>query len=252
MNTTVLMELVPGTLPGGLDYCWTSWQQLNVDIVSRIQANLVTEGPVVFYNLGSTTPTPDNRTWPWFNTTDLRWYYYTGGFWCSPHPLTAGSKFIAMYDGTNDAAGLWILDGGDGTDPNVPGNVGDTKGSFWIAVDAMAARVPLGAGTLPSSTVVNPTSTGGEEKHTLLSSEMPPHTHGFTVEAHAPTDDGTGYLVGGDSYQSSPDGTYAGTTSNAGGDTSTPPVTLPHNTLPPYYGVYFIKRTARKYLTIPG
>jgi len=108
----------------------------------------------------------------------------------------------------------------------------------------MSGRFPLGVGTLDSGTAVAVTDTGGEDQHTLTQAELPDHEHTLTVNEFnnfdSSNDSAAQFLLGDQAVE----------TANA----STPNVTVDgggsgeaHNNMPPYYGVYFIKRTARQY-----
>lgn len=94
-------------------------------------------------------------------------------------------------------------------------------------------RVPLGMGSNGTTNYTTVEATGGEEKHTLTTSEMPRHHHSlFSVDT-------TGGSVGrrnGTYYNGGWWGNYENTT-DAGGDGS-------HNNMQPYITVYMWKRTA--------
>lgn len=245
---TSLFRLIPPTFRAG--YCPTSVQQLVNDAISGTQLTFLIQTGSFLYNYGSATPTAENRIFPWLRTTDGLWYTFQFGQWVAPYPVPAAAGVIWLYSGTNNAAGLWSFDGGDGNDPSVTPPT-TTTGSFWKVKTELEARFPLGVGALPSGTVINVGTTGGEEKHSLTEQEMPPHTHDFTVIAQNSAASGSGAITGGDNNNPN-DGEFHGTTENAGGDSATPPVVVAHNTMPPYYGVYFIERTARVWKALPA
>jgi microcystin-dependent protein len=92
----------------------------------------------------------------------------------------------------------------------------------------------LGAGTLPSGSVIAVGTTGGEETHVLLTAEMPTHNHSIRCDAKN--------TVGSEVRRPRPadtaDTDQDVSTTDTGGD-------LAHNNMPPYIGIHFIRRTAR-------
>lgn len=229
-NTVITLE--PPTL--GTGYCPANYQTLVDDIVYGIVPTFNSDVGNSFFNTGSGTPSAANQIYPWFDQ-DGFWWTYSGGAWVRKHSLPALSSERRMWVGT--LVDLRSYDGGDGTatTPAAP-----VTGAMWSEDTLMAARFPVGAGAFAASGTVavagTNTSTGvvGEDKHTLVIAEAPAHTH--TVGALSNLDiDGlsTRTLYGG-----SAEFIETGTTSSSGSGT-------PHNTLPPFYGVYFIKRTAR-------
>lgn len=105
----------------------------------------------------------------------------------------------------------------------------------WTAFGAGRTLVGLDAGQTEFDTVEE---TGGSKTHTLITAEMPSHTH--TPQAAGASlwltggAAGAGYVFNADSTN---DGTAIFTNTSAGGDGS-------HNNLQPYIVVYFWKRTA--------
>ena len=142
---------------------------------------------------------------------------------------------------------LLSYDGGDGTS-----TVYAAAGPMWEVDTTMSAVFSVGVGTFAASGLVGvnqtTTSTGvvGEDKHVLISNELPQHTHDLTYNGKPGVFfDSFTQEAGGDSnpsysFNQSPPATNTST----GINTTT---NLGHNTLPPFYGVYFIKRTARIY-----
>lgn len=99
-------------------------------------------------------------------------------------------------------------------------------GSSSFKIPDLSGRFPLGA-----SGTHNLHSTGGEETHTLTVDEMPTHNHiiGGNVVQRGSGGDAFRELAG--TY---PGGNNANSQSVGGG--------LPHNNMPPYYGINFIIR----------
>jgi len=171
----------------------------------------------------------------------IRWFVWDASVskWLSPHPSPASGSEVRIWKGTESA--LWAYDGGDGANPvyNPPT---DSTGSMWEVDLDFAFRFPVGAGTNsetydgdPAKTIA-PGETGGEERHTLAIPEIPAHAH--TYVQWAGVAGGPFDLSVGIQYGFLP----ASNTSSVGGGES-------HENLPPYRGVYFIKRTARKFYT---
>lgn len=247
---TSIFRLVPPTFRPG--FCPKTAQELANALIGGTQLTFLIQEGSFMYNMGSATPTAENRIFPWLYTPDGLWYTFQFGVWVAAYPVPPLCDVRWLWVGTNDAAGLFSFDGGDGSDPGavVPTQI---TGSFWQADTLFAARMPLGAGTLPSGTVIStaPSSTGGLEKVSLTAAEMPPHTHDFKVTANNADGGGTGELTGGE-FNSPNDGEFNGTTASAGGDGATPPVVVAHTNMSPYIGVYFIKRTGRIWRTLPA
>lgn len=267
---TDLFSLLPGDL--GSEYCFTSWQRFNVDMISRARVIARTQTGTSFWNISASTPSADMRIYPWLNLNDGRVYQwsFTIGKWISPRPY-AFSQLWTPTAGTLESA-LWSLDGGDGSDPRAtiggvanPAYVPPTAytGAMWQVEHLFDGRFPLGvgeiAGSSPAATVasqgtVDSLGGTGEMKHSLTAAEMPPHVHHFTVTANNAASSGTGELTGGE-YNSPNDGHFSGDTENAGGvsNGATPPVYTvnPHNSMPPYRGTYIVTPTVRAFYTIP-
>ena len=99
-------------------------------------------------------------------------------------------------------------------------------GSSSFKIPDLSGRFPLG-----TSNTYNLHSTGGEETHTLTVSEMPTHSHivgGNIVQRGS----------GGDAFRelsSAYPGNNNSNSQSVGGG-------LPHNNMPPYYGINFIIR----------
>lgn len=231
------LPIVSNTVPANLACVISNekWQELVALLrVSGIQAS--------FYNYGNTTPAPAMRIWSWrrlnSDGTPDRWYDFAGGQWLSPHALPPGA--VMMYGGS--LASIDTFDGGEA------GAVSTTTGPFWERLTDMDAKFPIGPGTLPSTTVLAIDDTGGEEKHSLTIPEFPPHTH--PVE-------GSGFLDGAtpsarkiiidDEHNSSANNSVTESTGGSG----TPAAAVPHNTMPPFRVIWFIRRTARLHYRAP-
>lgn len=221
------------------NYCFSNWDQLGVDMTSAMQAVLANGRS--FYNYGDTQPDPSLQAYPWLNTNDMRWYRYDG-VWISNNPRTTGMHTWEEFTAESD---IWSYDGGDGTDPftNPPT---DRSGAMWVLDTKYNARGPISPGTGPQGTVIGYGSVGGEDLHTLLTAEMPSHTH--PVQTDAVWAAGRDTLVIAEPGANSAGPIGIGATGATGGNTSvTPVVTTPHNNLAPYVGMACIVRSARVY-----
>lgn len=247
LNTTII-TLAPPTLP--VNYCPSGYQQLANDIVSGTVAQFQSTIGNSFFNTGAGPVSADNRIYPWLDNDGNWWIWSTNyGVWIRKNPEPASGDARRIYVGTTTA--LKSYDGGDGTDW-VLGTSGDASGAMWQVDSALAARFPVGVGAFAASgnVVVNGTSTdsgiAGEDKHLLISNELPAHTHDLTFGGKpAVFWDNFTQEAGGDSNPSYSFNTSVPLTSTSTGTNSTSG--LSHNTLPPFYGVYFIKRTPRIY-----
>jgi len=239
MPNLTLITLTPPSLPVG--YCPTNYQQLANDVISNTQANFNSSIGNSFFNYGPTTPTLNNQVYPWLDNNG-NWWVFQGGYWSRQNPVAAGSSERRIFVGTS--ADVLSYDGGDGT--VYSGN--PYAGSMWAIDTNFEARFPVGAGTFAASGVVSvngtttSTAIAGEDKHTLVTAEMPSHTHQILDQYINLVQRGTA-----DSGVFSATNRSEGVanllpTTSSGGDAA-------HNNLPPFYGVYFIKRTGRVYYT---
>jgi hypothetical protein len=227
------VTLIPGTLPEG--FCFQTWQQTYSAFITLTTAFL--PGAYTTVNAGSTEPAPEDRGKPWFRYNNDgspdRWYIYFGGSWVSPFSLPYDNKTLYIYIGTT--TDLKTKDGGE----DAP--ITTKTGPFWEVDSTIAAKFPLPVGTLPSGTSVALASTGGEEKHALTDAEGAVHTHTSAVP-FTNTDGWGGGVIGSGSLPV--DGTATANTDSVSS------LGTAHNNMPPYYGVYLIKRSARIYYRV--
>lgn len=237
MPNLTLITLTPPSLPIG--YCPTNYQQLANDVISGTQANFNSSIGNSFFNFGPTTPTLNNQVYPWLDENG-NWWIYKDGYWLRQHPIAAGSAERRIYVGTT--TDLQTYDGGN---TNAPSN---WSGPMWQVDTLFEARFPVGAGTFAASGVVSvngtttSTAVAGEDKHTLVTSEMPSHTHQILDQYINLTQRGSADTSVFSATNRSEGVANLLPTTSSGGDAA-------HNNLPPFYGVYFIKRTARVYYT---
>lgn len=234
--STTIIQLTPPALPAG--YCPSSYQQLANDIVYGTTPQFLSSVGNTFFNTGASEPSADNRIYPWLDD-DGNWWVYQGGKWARKHPIGPNDLDRRIYVGTTTQ--LETYDGGSA------GAITTYTGPMWEVDTAFDARFPVGVGTFASSGVVNvgltSTSTGvaGEDKVALVAANNGPHSHDIVLDKVSVADSGgKRRFPNGDSQEQKEQQTF--TTESTGEGT-------PHNNLPPFYGVYFIKRTARVYYT---
>ena len=237
MPNLTLITLTPPSLPIG--YCPTNYQQLANDVISGTQANFNSAIGNSFFNYGPTTPALNNQVYPWLDENG-NWWIFQSGYWLRQHPIAAGSAERRIYVGTT--TDLQTYDGGN---TNAPSN---WSGPMWQVDTLFEARFPVGAGTFAASGVVSvngtttSTAVAGEDKHTLVTSEMPSHTHQILDQYINLTQRGSADTSVFSATNRSEGVANLLPTTSSGGDAA-------HNNLPPFYGVYFIKRTSRVYYT---
>lgn len=237
MPNLTLITLTPPSLPIG--YCPSNYQQLANDVISGTQATFNSTIGNSFFNYGPTTPALNNQVYPWLDENG-NWWIFQSGYWLRQHPIAAGSAERRIYVG--NTTDLQTYDGGN---TNAPSN---WSGPMWEVDTAFQARFPVGAGTFAASGVVSvngtttSTAVAGEDKHTLVTAEMPSHTHQILDQYINLTQRGSADTSVFSATNRSEGVANLLPTTSSGGDAA-------HNNLPPFYGVYFIKRTARVYYT---
>lgn len=245
-----IISLTFGGFPNG--YCYPGDpNDFANDLLNSTIVTFNTSTANLFYNFGDTIPSVDNRIYPWYRTGASGadgWYYWSValGYWVQPHPVPVSSDERRLYVGSE--ASLLTYDGGANE------VVGNATGPFWEVDHDFDFRFPLGPGTSPDATVVAVGGTGGEENHALTEAELAEHSHilaNSTAVELPPNPLGVGdYIttegvarVGSDykySLEPSPNDPDVGLVGLTGSGDG-------HNTMPPYRGVFFIKRTARIY-----
>lgn len=242
-NATILFQF--GGFADG--YCPVSYQQLGNDFAQALSGYL--PGSYITVITGDTEPAAIDRDKPWIRS-DGRWYQYSApglGAWVARNNLPPGA--VMMYAATAEAD-IWAFDGGDGTNPTSAPPTAST-GAMWEKVSQLDGKLPIGPGTLTvSGTVLAPGDTGGLDQVTITQAMLPdvdlPVFVRNGLSSFSPANV-YGHLSGGGSNN---------TTSVANGNTSSTVVAdlggsgSPVNIMPPYYTIYFIRRTARLWYTI--
>jgi hypothetical protein len=182
---STLLTIQPGSLPEG--YTPETWQEFNIHIMTLARAIWPSSQTIV--NFGPSLPSSANQIYPWIRVdagTNIidGVYSYFNGLWCRPHPTPAAGDERRFWVGA--LAGLITYDRG------AAGAVTAYTGPFWEQDTDFAGVFPLAPGTLASGPVVAVGDTGGEEKHVLLTAELPIHTHplnpdGREVDQHDST-----------------------------------------------------------------
>ena len=236
MPNLTLITLTAPSLP--VNYCPASYQKLANEIIGGTQATFNSTIGNSFFNFGPTYPAINNRIYPWLDENG-QWWIYDQGFWLRKNPVTAAYERRIYVGTTTD---LLSYDGGDGT-----ATATILTGPMWEVDTEFEARFPVGVGAFAASGAVavqgktTSTSVAGEDQHLLTTAEIPSHTHSMTWDSQD--------TAGGNQPKTlylGPDANVPNditkNTGSTGGDTA-------HNNLPPFYGVYFIKRTIRVYYT---
>lgn len=249
MPTNHSVVLQAGTVPPNA--CFTSVAEMYQLFISITSAYV--NGNYSLYNFGESKPSVNDTDKPWIRTVNGfpdRLYVYQNGYWLSPHSVPASGSERRMWVGSlND---LKTYDGGANED------VSDYTGPFWENDTDLSGKFPLGVGELPSGTEVNFGTTGGSETVTLTSGQLPDHehlgeayyrAHGGVYSNTDPSglaDDtlheNSGHTTNANYNQFHKAGVITTSIKGASGEA--------HDNMPPYYGVYFIKRTARVYYSI--
>lgn len=240
------LQLIPGTLANPLCYPASPQEFLNEIMEISVAVAPSTAGVV-----GPQDAFPDieDRDKAWLRTvagapaTPYLWQWFNAQ-WVAKHPMAANSGLIHIYDGT--AASVDTLDGG------TAGVATTDSGPFWAIVATMAGRVPIGVGTLlPSNTPLLVGNTGGVDEYLPTVAQMPAHVHRITAHGSNDPSNGNGVIAGGNgttgpfTYDDTAISTsnHLSIESQGGSDLV--------NIMPPYIAVYFLRRTARIYLTSP-
>ena len=233
MPNLTLITLTAPSLPA--NYCPASYQKLANDIIGGTQATFNSTIGNSFFNFGPTYPAINNRIYPWLDENG-QWWIYDQGRWTYKNTVAANGYDRRIFVGTT--TDLLSYDGGDGTS----GTPTNYTGAMWTVDTSFDARFPVGVGAFVASgaVAVNGTATAtsivGEDKHTLTIPELPSHTHNVATLINDSRSGGDPKL-----YPLQSTGNNLAS-SSTGGDVA-------HNNLPPFYGVYFIKRTGRVYYT---
>jgi hypothetical protein len=228
-NQQVILQA--GSVP--TETCFESIQQLYNTFVNNTTAYVA--GSYSLFNYGDSTPAVDDQDRPWIRTIGGkpdRIYSFVDGKWASKHSIPAGGNVRQMWVGSE--VELETYDGGES------GTAKDMAGPFWTVDTDMSARFPVGVGDFAAAEK----ATGGEKDTTLEEKNLPPHVHDLKY-TESPLKNTGGAQNAGEGHFTSGSKIVNGMITAGSSQTSES-----FTNLPPYYGVYFIKRTSRVYYTV--
>ncbi len=222
------VALSTASVPVG--FCFTTWQESWPQLISLLTA---TADLSVNVHIGDTPPTDTSKSWiKTVSGVIEREYLFSSGVWLATHPILPGFRIIAPA-GTA-LADLDTMDGGEA------GAVTAYTGPMWEEDTDLAARFPVGSGTLPSGAMLAPDATGGDENIALTLAQIPPHHH-IVKASQSDTEGGSSVQrLRPNAVESDSDVNTANTGGNADGTAADS-----HSNIPPYRVVIFIRRTAR-------
>jgi len=233
MPSNQTVNLVAGTVSN--DTCFGTVSDLYNTFINLTTAYV--DGDYSLFSFGDAVPSVDDEDRPWIRTiggVPDKIYIHYNGAWVSKHPVPSGGGERRLFTGA--VADIDTYDGG------LAGTATDTSGPFWERDTAMNGLLPIGIGTTANGTVISETEkTGGTDEETLIEANLPPHAHDLNYT-------GRGFESGTAQSGRGEGGFVAGSDTASGMVVAGPAQTsTPINNLPPYYGVYFIKRTSRIY-----
>ena len=261
-NAPIILSM--SSLPVG--YCITDAQTFANDMVARMSGTL--PGTYSTFVIGSSTPDTGDRDKLWIKTdpttgllvTPWALFRFFNGQWLARHPVTASSDGESrIWKGT--LAAIDTYDGGE------VGAVGDWTGPMWERDTDFDAKFLVGVGAFATEPAVAEGGTGGADQVTLTNANTGTHYHGvgnfaannddlsnikrtWTKQATDPTlaeywTVGS-FSTGGGELPGNADLAAGSLASTNNIDDGTNAATA-HSNIPPYRGIYVLKRTARVY-----
>lgn len=226
------VQVLARSLPSG--FCPATYQEILNGFSAHQYVQIDTTSLTLV--VSATKPTDTGVAWMQLDQfgRPVRIYIFAQGAWLSLHPQPSG--FVMPWF---DALPTFTtFDGGDAN------ALSAISGPMWERITTLDAKFPLTAGTLPSGTVVAQGGTGGEEKHALTVPELPAHNHtgdsGFTTG----DDDGAGERLTSGQNTGNDRPAVNLVIDNTGDDE-------PHNNMPPYVGMAWLRRTSRMFYVVP-
>jgi hypothetical protein len=250
-----------GNLPQGA--CPTTYQAMLNLFGAALSVSIPTASGIT---VSATKPSDTSSIWFQIDSLGrfLRMYIYGQGSWLSSHPIAPG---LTMW-WFDTLPNFTTFDGGDNN------AIGPASGRMWQqAKDGngtlITAKFPVTAGTLPSTTVLALGDTGGEENHTLLSSEgAQDPTHKHIIGKFQSSGSGCGYVltetnsnINGTAetvWRTAPSNTPTSSSVDAltgsfictGIVDPTANAIVGHNTMPPYAVGYLLQRSQRIFYSV--
>jgi hypothetical protein len=205
----------------------------------------------------ATKPSSTNVVWLQLDTLGrpTRVFFFAQGAWLSLHQQQPGMVILWTAALPNFAT----FDGGDAN------ALSPISGPMWEEVVELRARFPIGAGTLPSGTVLAQGATGGQETqgglidHVHVTGRFLNNSSGdnaseeFMLIGDGASTQGSGRRIPGGGG-GTPGSRVLGNLQDQTGDyTLTSGVLNPpggSTSLPPYLVVYFLRRTSRQFFSV--
>jgi len=246
--------LIPGEFPVG--YCYPSSPQVLIEQAFEL-AHAEVENNATGVAVGPSEPGATFKLW----YTNHRLYEWDAGigrrialYW-----EPTGNEDIKMLTEMTEAE---IAAYDTGATPALVAGAEQWTGPFWEIDHNYDARIPIGVGTLPlSTTAVTLGGTGGADQINIGILQLPKHRHELTMgpesglSSYLPpstlSENGTFKVNGAEQlrFYDLPSTEIGRTRENVNGSTD-PDGVDPLNIMPPYRGLYVVKRTARIYYTL--
>lgn len=257
---SIPVSLSWGKLANG--YCFVSPESYKNDIFALITASVA--GSFSGVIIGQNIPATGDRDKLWLRTDAFGrpvGFFLFQGQWIYPHPAAPSDSERRIWVGAE--TDLWSYDGGDGTDPSSSAPTA-VSGAMWMRDTDFDFKFPVGAGTnltvyaadtpARAATSIAVGGVGGAERVKLVQAEgaLPSHFHidGTPVGNDQVGDaDNAWYGMDADGTTKFFDQRNSGAAGRRHTSTEAVDAVNTHENMPPYRGVYFIRRTARVYFT---
>lgn len=235
MPNALNLAVTPSALPAG--FCLTSYQQLLNDFSSHQSVTFPDTFKGVIVSPTKPGVNDTDKVWQKVDALGrpIRLYAFAQGAWLSPHPVYPG--MVNIWAAPLPADILSTFDEGNNA------GLSPTSGVMWEEVVELRAKLPVGAGTLPSGTVLAQGTNAGAETVLLTGAHVPPHTHGIPV---TDVNQGAGNALLVDSQHRALVDTLQTLPSAEIND-----ATASFSIIPPVYVVYFLRKTIRRWYVEP-